>query len=183
MSSSFDQLLSETLSAVRDRHVAEHRGAGPLVQEKIHAAAGRRRMTNRAGIVLASIAVIAGLVTLSSAIFNVVASRSGDARSDALMDPAGGPRDGEHRDQPFSQARIERENRETWAYVACMRERGWPLPDPTPWEGPEHPGLLDPPLSDPRDWDDPAAADQYYLDSNECGFPYMDKDDNLLPHP
>lgn len=80
--------------------------------------------------------------------------------------------------EPFDQERIARENRETLKYVACMRDRGWELPEPTPWEGPEHPGLLDEPISVPED---PEAADQYYRDSADCGFPFYDENDNLLP--
>jgi len=62
--------------------------------------------------------------------------------------------------EPFTEERISMENRETTAYVRCMRDRGWDLPDPWPWEGPYHPGLLT-----PGDFDvpsDPEAADRYY---------------------
>lgn len=71
--------------------------------------------------------------------------------------------------EPFTEERIARENRETLEYVACMRERGWDLPDPWPWEGPIHPGLLT-----PGDFDvpeDAEAADQYYRDTADCGIP------------
>jgi hypothetical protein len=70
---------------------------------------------------------------------------------------------------PFTEERIAAENREVRAYVRCMRERGWDLPDPRPWEGPYHPGLLT-----PGDFDvpeDPEAADQYYRDTGDCGIP------------
>lgn len=46
--------------------------------------------------------------------------------------------------EPFDEERIAAENREVMKYVRCMRERGWNLPDPWPWEGPYHPGLLTP---------------------------------------
>ena len=45
-------------------------------------------------------------------------------------------------DEPFDGARIAEENRRVLEYVGCMHEREWSLPDPEPWEGPEHPGLL-----------------------------------------
>jgi hypothetical protein len=80
--------------------------------------------------------------------------------------------------EPFDQERIARENRETLKYIACMRERGWNLPDPEPSDSPLHPGLLDEPIAVPED---PEAADQYYRDSADCGFPYYDENDNLLP--
>lgn len=181
MSRDFDQLLSETLTGVRDRHVADHRLPDAVLRERIVTRTGRRRMTKGAGVMLAGTAIAAGLFALPTVVRDGgVTSRSTDSISDPLTDPAGAPSGSANRDQMFSQARIEKENRETQEYVACMRERGWPLPEPTPWEGPPHPGLLDPPRSVPRD--DPAAADQYYLDSNDCGVPYYDKDDNLLPY-
>jgi hypothetical protein len=71
--------------------------------------------------------------------------------------------------EPFSEERIAAENREVREYVRCMRDRGWKLPDPWPWEGPYHPGLLT-----PADFDvpeDPEAADQYYRDTADCGIP------------
>lgn len=69
----------------------------------------------------------------------------------------------------FDEERIAAENREVRKYVRCMRDRGWNLPDPWPWEGPFHPGLLT-----PADFDvpeDQEAADQYYRDTADCGIP------------
>lgn len=80
----------------------------------------------------------------------------------------------------FDAARIASENRETLKYVACMRERGWPLPDPESWEGPPHPGLLTPQDALPPKHDR-EATDQYHRDSNDCGLPFFDENDNLLP--
>jgi hypothetical protein len=79
----------------------------------------------------------------------------------------------------FGEARIASENREVLQYVGCMRDRGWNLPDPEPWEGPPHPGLLERPMALPKD--DREAMDQYYRDSFECGFGFYDDEDNLLP--
>ncbi|MDQ3914976.1 MAG: hypothetical protein M3323_06535 [Actinomycetota bacterium] len=80
----------------------------------------------------------------------------------------------------FDAARIASENRGTLKYVSCMRERGWALPDPEPWEGPPHPGLLTPVDALPPEHDR-EATDQYYRDSNDCGHPFYDENDNLLP--
>lgn len=80
--------------------------------------------------------------------------------------------------EPFSEERIAAENREVRKYVRCMRDRGWSVPDPWPWEGPIHPGLLTPADHMPED---PEAADQYYRDSADCGYPMYDEEDNLLP--
>ncbi|HVM35662.1 MAG TPA: hypothetical protein VM784_09995 [Actinomycetota bacterium] len=80
--------------------------------------------------------------------------------------------------EPFDQARIARESREVLKYVGCMRDRGWNLSDPEPSDSSLHPGLLDPPISIPKD---PEAADQYYRDSADCGLPHYDEKDNLLP--
>lgn len=80
----------------------------------------------------------------------------------------------------FDAARIASENHEKLKYVACMRERGWPLPDPEPWEGPAHPGLLTPEHALPPEHDR-EATDQYHRDSNDCGLPFFDENDNLLP--
>jgi hypothetical protein len=79
---------------------------------------------------------------------------------------------------PFTKERIAAENHEVREYVRCMRGRGWKLPDPKTWEGPYHPGLLDPPIRVPED---PGEADQYYLDSTDCGYSFYDENDNLLP--
>ena len=177
MNRDFDQLLSETLTGVRDRHVAEHRATDAVLRHRILTRTGRRRVTKRAGVLLAGTAVVAGLAALPTVIGDGgVTSRSTDSSSDSPIDPAGAPSQATDDDYMFSQARIDRENRETREYVACMRERGWVLPEPTPWEGPPHPGLLDPPLLDP------GAPDQYYLDSNDCGVPSYDEHNNLLPN-
>lgn len=80
--------------------------------------------------------------------------------------------------EPFDQERISRESREVLKYVACMRKRGWNLPDPLPSDSPLHPGLLDRPIAVPSD---PEAANHYYRDSADCGFPFYDENDNLLP--
>ncbi|HEX2296424.1 MAG TPA: hypothetical protein VHN37_14100 [Actinomycetota bacterium] len=176
MSRDLDQLLSETLTGMRDRHVAEHRLTDAALREGIVTRAGRRRATKRVRVMLAGTVMAAGLFAFPTVFRDGgVTSRSSDSLSGSLIVPAGAPSESANHDHTFSQARIERENRETREYVACMRERGWPLPEPTPWEGAEHPGLLDPPLTDP------GAADQYYLDSDECGLRYYDEDDNLLP--
>lgn len=82
--------------------------------------------------------------------------------------------------RPFDAARIAAENRETLEYVACMRDQGWALSDPEPWEGPPHPGLLTPRDALPPEHDR-EARDQYYRDSNDCGHPFYDDKDNLLP--
>lgn len=81
--------------------------------------------------------------------------------------------------KPFDAARVASENRKTHEYVACMREGGWALPDPEPWEGPEHPGLLTPVDALPPEHDREARV-QYYRDSNDCGLPLLDENDNLL---
>lgn len=71
--------------------------------------------------------------------------------------------------EPFTEERIAAESRETMAYVRCMRERGWNLPDPEPSDSPYHPGLLKYPQFDvPQD---PKAADRYYRDTADCGLP------------
>lgn len=80
--------------------------------------------------------------------------------------------------EPWDGERIAEGNREVMKYVRCMLERGWRLPDPEPWEGPIHPGLLDRPTSVPEG---PEAADRYYRDSADCGFPFYDDKNNLLP--
>lgn len=83
--------------------------------------------------------------------------------------------------EPFDQARIEEENRDMLAFVGCMRDRGWNLPEPMPWEGSEHPGLFDAPQINPEDIEDPESANQYFRDSADCGIPVYDENDNLLP--
>jgi hypothetical protein len=90
-------------------------------------------------------------------------------------DPHSGEANG---DRAYDQARIAEENRKVRDYTRCMRDRGWSLPEPDAWEGPPHPGLLDPPHDVP---DDPDAAEWYYRDSAECGVPYWDESGNLLP--
>ena len=82
--------------------------------------------------------------------------------------------------EPFSQARTERENRETLEYVECMRDRGWDMPDPHVWTGPEHPGLLTPRDPEPLP-QDKESLNQYYRDTDDCGLPVYDENDNLLP--
>ena len=71
--------------------------------------------------------------------------------------------------EPFSEERIAAENREVRKYVRCMRQRGWELADPEPWEGPYHPGLLDPPINSVPE--DTEAANRYRHDSANCGVP------------
>lgn len=177
MSSNLDELLSTTLAEVRDRYVADHRLADPALQERILARASGRRMASAARLMLVAVAVAAVPGALREASST---SGSNDSPADFRVDAAGSPDRSGGRWGPFDQARIDRENRETRAYVECMRERGWALPEPTVWEGPPHPGLLDPPLAVPIDH--PAAPDErYYSDSNDCGVPYYDEDDNLLP--
>jgi hypothetical protein len=80
--------------------------------------------------------------------------------------------------EPFSEERITAENREKRKYMACMRGRGWDLPDPEISDSPYHPGLLEWPVSVPQQSE---AADQYYRDSADCGYPFYDENDNLLP--
>ena len=95
--------------------------------------------------------------------------------SDGPEDPHSGEANG---DREFDEARIAEENRKVREYVTCMRDRGWTLPEPEVWDGPPHPGLLDPPHDVP---DDPDAADRYYRDSAACGVSYWDESGNLLP--
>jgi hypothetical protein len=82
-------------------------------------------------------------------------------------------------DSEYDEARIAEENREVREYMSCMRERGWILPEPQVWEGPPHPGLLDPPVGSVPD--EPEAAARYFRDSAECGVEYWDESGNLLP--
>lgn len=181
MSSSLDELLSKTLTEVRDRYVADHNFANPMLQRRILARANGRRVASTAGFMVAAVAVAAAVAAVPGALRESgPAFSSGDSSADFRVDAAGSPERSGGRWGPFDQDRIDRENRETRAYVACMSERGWSLPEPTVWEGPPHPGLLDPPLAVPIDH--PKAPDaRYYADSNECGVPYYDEDDNLLP--
>ncbi len=78
----------------------------------------------------------------------------------------------------YDEARIAEENRKVRAYMSCMRERGWTLPEPEVWEGPPHPGLLEPPRAVSSGSE---GSDQYYRDSAECGVSYYDESGNLLP--
>jgi hypothetical protein len=78
----------------------------------------------------------------------------------------------------YDEERIAEENGEVLAFVRCMRVRGWDLPDPEPWQGEPHPGLLTPRHAVPGD---PQAADRYFRDSAECGHPFYDNQGNLLP--
>ncbi|MGH2657614.1 MAG: hypothetical protein ACRDIZ_13135 [Actinomycetota bacterium] len=80
--------------------------------------------------------------------------------------------------EPWDEQRIAEENRETLKYMECMRDRGWNLPDPETSDSPIHPGLLGEPIAVPED---PEAAARYYRGSADCGFPFYDEDDNLLP--
>jgi hypothetical protein len=176
MSRDFDQFLSETLTGARDRHVAEHRSTDAVLLQRIATRTRRRRVTKGARVMLAGSTIVAGLLAVPAVLRDDGGtSWSTDSISNSPIDAAGAPSGPASYHGPFTQARIDRENRETREYVACMRERGWPLPEPTPWEGPPHPGLLDPPTVDP------GAADQYYLDSNDCGLTYYGEDDNVLP--
>lgn len=77
----------------------------------------------------------------------------------------------------FGAARVASENRKTLEYVACMREAGWALPDPEPWEGPQHRGLLTPVDAAPPEHD-PEGRERYFRDSADCGLPYLDEHDN-----
>lgn len=80
---------------------------------------------------------------------------------------------------PFDEERIARENAVVLEYVRCMRARGWELPEPEVWEGPEHPGLLEqPPVPVPEG---AAEAEQAARDSLECGFPLRRDVDGASP--
>lgn len=80
----------------------------------------------------------------------------------------------------FEPERIAEDNREMLEYVRCMNERGWNLPEPEPSTDPLHPGLLDFPTVELQ-LDDQETMDQYHRDSAECGIPFFDENDNLLP--
>ena len=95
---------------------------------------------------------------------------------DGREDPSSGGANGA---SEYDEARIAEENREVREYLSCMRERGWILPEPQVWDGPPHPGLLDPPINAVPD--EPEVADRYFRDSAECGVEYRDESGGLLP--
>ncbi|MGH2723228.1 MAG: hypothetical protein ACRDI0_03000 [Actinomycetota bacterium] len=78
----------------------------------------------------------------------------------------------------YDEERIAEENRDVLAYLRCMGVRGWDLPDPEPWQGEPHPGLLTARHAVPGD---PEAANRYFRDSAECGHPFFNNQGNLLP--
>lgn len=85
---------------------------------------------------------------------------------------------------PFTDERIEQENREMLEYVQCMRERGWEVPDPEPMvDDPVHPGLLNFPVIEYGA--DEESQSQFFRDSTDCGIPAGPDDgdpDVHVPH-